>query len=175
MKPRKQKHSNVLYIISILLTRIILITTDVLLMMLPIQPNILYLGNSVLLKTFMISLLSSCSFFLSFAFASWLSSVPAPSWPSRSRLSSDSTLRTNTDTSTAADKGREHTLQKLTLHFRCVVTGNIRHWSGSVAYFLSQRPSTYRFYWTPVWLEAAEWHSQPAKDKNEKKLSDNSK
>lgn len=112
--------------ISIFLTRIILIITDVLLMMIPTQSQT-YLGNSVLLKTFMIWLPSSCSFFLSFAFASWLSSVPALSWPSRSRLSSDSTLRTNTDTSTAADKGREHTLQKLTLHFRCVVTGNIRH------------------------------------------------
>lgn len=126
--------------ISILLTQMNLIITDVSVMMLPTQGQT-YLGNSALLKTFMIWLLSSCSFFPSFAFASWLSWVAALSWPSRSRLSSDSTLRTNTDTSTAADKGREHSPQKLTLHFRCVVTGNSRHWSGTGAYFLSPRPS----------------------------------
>lgn len=108
--------------------------------MLPTQSQT-YLGNRVLLKTWMIWLLFSCSLFLPFAFASWLSPVPTLSWPSRSRLSSDSTLRTNTDTSTAADKGREHTLQTVTIHLRFVVPGNNRHWSGFVVCFLSQRPS----------------------------------
>lgn len=130
-KPRKPKHSNVLSMISISLTQIILITADVLLV-LPIQSQT-YLGNSVLLKTFMIWLLSSCSLFRSFAFASRLSSAPALSWPSRSRLSSDSTLRTNTGTSTSRDKGREHTHPTIvdwTLQVCCP-------WSGSVVYILS--------------------------------------
>lgn len=155
--------------ISILLTQIILIFTDVFLMMLPIQSQT-YLGNSVLLKTLMIWLLSSCSFFLSFAFASWLSSVPALSWPSRSRLSSDSTLRTNTDTSTAADKGREHTLKSWL--YTSAVLSLVTFGTGLVLSPTSGLKGhlTYRFYWTPVWLEEAEWHSQPSKDINEKKL-----
>lgn len=83
----------------------ILIIYGVLLMMLPNQSQT-YLGNNVVLKTFIIWLLLSGSFFLSFAFVSCLSWVPSQSWTSRSRLSSDSTLKTNTDTSTTTHKGR---------------------------------------------------------------------
>lgn len=112
------------------------IIDDVLLMMLPNQSPT-YLGNSVRLKTFMIWLPLPGSFVLSFACVSWISWVPSLSWTSRSRLSSDSTLRTNTDTSTTSHQGRQDTVQTLTLHSGYVVTGYFWQWPS--IYFLSQK------------------------------------
>lgn len=61
----------------------------------------------------------------------------------------------------------------LTLYVCC-------HWKHSALWWVMVSSClkghlTYRFYWTPVWWEEAEWHSQPSKDRNEKKLSENNK